>query len=517
MSPSFKEMIVILAISAAIFKFAKPIALLFSTEGDFVRRRNVWFALTITAFLSPNFWLFALVAVPLMAWAGRKDANPVAFYLLLLQVIPSIPVDIPVIGIHALFQLDNYRLLSLCVLIPTAWRLWRSKDAARIRGLQTMDLLLLAYGALEIALFVPPDLPGHVLLHDSATNMLRRAFQFFLDVYVLYFVVSRSCSSRRAIVEAQAAFCLACAVMAALAVFESAKHWLLYADFGASWSDNAALGFYLIRGNILRAEASAGHALALGYLLAIALGFWLYLRSHVTATRARITAVLLLWLGLLAAYSRGPWIGAAAIYFVFAALSPRRFTRLFKAAGVAVILAGAIGVTPLGSRIINVLPFMGGSVDSGSIDYRERLAERSWQLIQQNPYFGDQLAITKMEDLRQGQGIIDEVNTYVEVILDKGLVGLSIFVGFILIALVKAYRPTKALVQSDPDLTLLGVSLVACIVGTLIMIENCSFILGYEKMFYVLAGLSAAYAHLTRSGQRRATTHTGGGGSWEPR
>ena len=516
MNTSLKELIVVLAIATVIFRFAKPIALHFSADGDFSRRRNVWFALTMTAFLSPSFWLFALVAIPLLAWAGRKDTNPVACYLLLLQVIPSVPVNIPVVGIQSLFPLDNYRLLSFCILIPTAWRLRCSKDASRKFRLETMDILLLAYGVLQTALYVPPDLPGHIIQNDSATNMLRRAFLYFVDIYVLYFVVRRACTSRRAIMEAQAAFCLACAVMAALAIVESAKHWLLYADFPRSWSDDPNLNFYLLRGDTLRAQVSAGHALALGYLLAIAFGFWLYLKSHLTAARTRIGVVILFWLGLLAAYSRGPWIGGAAIYFAFSALSPRGFSRLFKAAGVATLLAGAIGMTPVGDRIINVLPIMGGSVDSGSIDYRQRIGARSWQLIQQRPLFGDQLARTKMEDLRQGQGIIDIVNTYVGIALDKGLVGLSIFILFVVTALVEAYRHGKAMEKSDPDLALLGASLIACIIGTLLMIGNCSFIYGYEKLFFVLAGLSVAYAHVGSSPQR-VTPQASIDNSWEPR
>src|ERR1700690_4555305 len=100
MTASFKALIVVLAIAIVVFRMAKPIALRFSTEGDFARRRNVWFILTITAFLSPNFWVYALLAFPLFLWAGRKDSNPVAFYLLLLQVIPETGVDIPTVGIQ---------------------------------------------------------------------------------------------------------------------------------------------------------------------------------------------------------------------------------------------------------------------------------------------------------------------------------------------------------------------------------------------------------------------------------
>ena len=95
---SIKAMIVVLAIGVMVFRFGKPIALLFSSESDFNRRRNVWFVLTVDGFLSPNFWLFALIAAPLLPWAGRKDTNPLALYLILLHVIPPIPVAIPVVA-----------------------------------------------------------------------------------------------------------------------------------------------------------------------------------------------------------------------------------------------------------------------------------------------------------------------------------------------------------------------------------------------------------------------------------
>src|ERR1700733_8970645 len=146
MPVSIKALIVILAIATVAFRLGKPLALVFSNESDFSRRRNVWFVLTVAAFLSPNFWLFALVAVPVLAWAGRKDTNPLALYVILLHVIPPIPIDIPVVGIKELFALDNYRLLSFCVLIPALFRLRRLENSTRIRGLPAMDLSILAFG-----------------------------------------------------------------------------------------------------------------------------------------------------------------------------------------------------------------------------------------------------------------------------------------------------------------------------------------------------------------------------------
>jgi hypothetical protein len=492
-----KELIVVLVISSVIFWLAKPIAMTFSYEADFNRRRNIWFALTIAAFLSPSFWLYAVLAVPLLVWAGRKDSNPVALYLLLMHVIPDIPVSIPTV-----FELSNYRLLSLCVLVPAAYRLSKSTNRKRVPGMRAVDLALLGWVLLQVAIFIPPDLPSHVLLHDSFTALLRRAFLLFIDVYVLYYVVSRCCSTRRAILEAQAAFCVSCAVLSLISVFEFLRSWLLYVDVAARWAETPDAGFYLLRGDALRAQASAGHPLALGYLIAIAFGFWLYLQSHIKSTKVKLSVGLLFWLGLIAAYSRGPWVGAVAIYFAFAALGPAALSRLFKSLCAAAIATAALMASPLGDGVIRVLPFMGGSVDSGSTRYRQRLAARAWELLQAHPFFGDQVAYLKMEDLRQGQGIIDFVNTYADIAVFYGFVGLALFAGFIVIGLLKSYRIARKNTRSDRDMVLLGVDLVACISGTLLMIGSCSLILGYAKMFYVLGGLAVGYMQL---GAQRAS------------
>jgi hypothetical protein len=493
-----KEMIIVMAIAGIVFRLAKPMALQFSSEADFVRRRNVWFGLTIAGFLSPTFWWFILGAFPLLTWAARKETNPVALYLLLMQVVPQSYVSIPLIGTNGLFDVDHYRLLSICVLLPAGYRTLKSSSRLSTPFFRTVDTLLLGWGVLYIAIFIPPDLPGHEILHDSLTNIIRRAVLFFLDVYLLYFVANRTCTSQRNIREAQAAFCLACGVMSLVGLFEFARHWLLYVDIAEQWSGNTDAGFYLMRGDLLRAQASAGHPLALGYLIAIAFGFWLHLKSHIQSRIRRNGTTFVLWAGLLAAYSRGPWIGAIVIYLAFSGFSPGGFKRFVRATCIVAFLACVILSTPLSDRIRNVLPFLGGTVDAGATVYRQRLAERTWELVQRAPLLGDQLAYSKMEDLRQGQGIIDLVNTYAEVVLFYGFIGLMLFLGFVLVVLVRTYSLSQLDGLLDPELARMGASLAACIVGTMLMLSSCSFIFGYAKMFYVLAGLAAAYVQLHR-------------------
>jgi O-Antigen ligase len=491
---TFKRLIIVLALAAIVFQLAKPIALRFMRREDFSRRRMVWFLLTIVSFLSPSFWAYAAVAVPTFLWASRKDSNPIALYLLMLHVVPPFGFVIPILGNNGLFPMDNYRLLAFCILLPTALRYRKNREKAAVAGWASMDILLLASGVLEIALYCPPDLPD--IIPDSATNVIRRAVLFFIDTYFVYFTVSRTCQSRGKIVDAAATFVLACAVMASISIFENLRHWLLYLEVVGNWGALLRSVDWLTRGDELRAQASAGHPLALGFLLAVGFGFWLYLKSHVESRLRRIGVTLLLWGGLFAAFSRGPWLGAVTVYFTYFAVGPRAATRLTKSILLALGVALLIMVSPIGERILAVLPVMGNTVDANII-YRQRLAERGWEIVLQHPFFGDQFPYPEMEDLRQGEGIIDIVNSYLAVALSYGLIGLFCFLSFMLIGLTKVYARTRVLVHSDPDLALFGTSLVACIVGALEMIYSAGFTLGAQKMFYVLAGLATAFSRLT--------------------
>ena len=164
---------------------------------------------------------------------ARRDSNSIALYLLMLHVIPPAGFVIPILGNNGLFPLNNYRLLAFCVLLPATIRYRRDRDERATGKFGTMDVLLLVFGLLQVVFYLAPDLP--IRIPDSPTNVLRRAALFFLDTYLLYYTVSRTCQSRRKIVDAAATFCLACAIMAAIALFENIRHWLLYIEILGEW------------------------------------------------------------------------------------------------------------------------------------------------------------------------------------------------------------------------------------------------------------------------------------------
>jgi O-antigen ligase len=239
--------------------------------------------------------------------------------------------------------------------------------------------------------------------------------------------------------------------------------------------------------------------------MAIGFGFWLYLHTRVNSTTLTILVSAWMWMGVLAAYARGPWVVAVALFFAFLALVPKGSGLLFKALFVFALVAGVVLVSPLGPTVIDNLPFV-GSVDAHSVTYRERLAEMSWELFQRNPFFGDPFFMDKMEAMRNATGIIDLVNTYAQIALSNGVVGLLIFLGPLLLGMLKVYSLARRFARTDRDLSLLGMNLIACVLATLLMIATASFGAGIAILFWVLTGLAAGYAQV---GAHEEKVHSG--------
>jgi hypothetical protein len=496
MIQTLKQLFLVLVIAWAVFRLAKPVALLFTSESDFSRRRNTWYVVTIAAFICPSFFVFALVVTPFLVVAGRKDSNPGALYLFLMFAVPPFSWRVPMVGISFLIDLDFQMLLSFCVMAPVAVRLIKSRQQIPIRRFEVLDYSVLAYLILTSIFFVLPEIGRGVIMTPTLTDCLRRAFESCFEIFVPYYVLSRS-STRREIQELLVAFCVVCAVMAAIATFEGAKHWLLYGQIRGQWGPH--YNPYLARGESLRAMASTAHPLTLGYILALAFGFWLCLKSNVKSKFSQITITALYWLGLLAAYSRGPWLGAVIIYFIYTALSRRAVSGLFKAAGVSALIAVIVAISPLGDKVLKVIPYFGGTVDAQNITYRQRLLERAWEIVQDSPFLGDQRALSKMEDLR-ADGIIDLMNGFMNILLDNGFVGLSLYLSFVLIGLYRAWSLSRQGVQIGVELAATGASLVACILGLMLMMWAGGLII---LEMCILVGLASACARLGQT-QRRS-------------
>jgi hypothetical protein len=481
---NLKAMIYVLAVAMAVFIAAKPVCLRFMAEEDFKRRRNVWMVLTFAAFILPSFWLFVALAVPVIYWSGRRDSSPAALYGLLFYLIPpTVHLPIPVVGINQLFDLDNTRILSFALMIPAALRIAASRDGRGSPGLALVDVLVLAFAGIQLLLFTP---------YESFTNTMRRASLLSIDSLVVYYVASRTCTRPRALADTMATMCLIGVIYAALAVIETAKGWQLYAGIGDRWGSPVTVAFgYLQRDGILRAKVSTGHPIGLGYSLAIAFGFWVYLSSRLKRTPRTLAVPVALWAGLIATYSRGPWITAALIPFIYAGTGERGFSRVMQLLLVSSTIGALILISPIGDAVIKSLPFV-GSVGGEAVAYRQALFDTSWKLIQEHPFLGNPFVLDQMENLRQGQGIIDLVNTYISVVLFYGLIGLGLFLGSYLAPLMAAYRQSRSLALRDPDVARMGSCVIGCIVATFFYWGTSG--IGRGELASLLLGMLAGYA-----------------------
>lgn len=498
MPQHLRALVFILVLATFVFALAKTVTHDLGIDDDeFRRRRNLWFAVTLIAFLAHNFWIYILLTGFLVARFAARDSNPLALYALLLFAVPSFDKPIPGIGpIDHIFYIGHVRLLNLVILLPYALRLRRARDPSQSMY-RAPDIFL---GAWAIWL---------TLVHagsDTVPGAVRAAFYMFVDVVLPYYVASRALTSAKKTGETLSYFFLACLILGLIATFETARHWLVYESLRDPLDIPREAWVYLTRGagGLLRARASVLHAIALGYVLVVGLVLFACLASRIKVRWKRYAAGGLLVTGLIASMSRGPWVGAAIALLSLTMLAPgagRRFAQLVGGGTVALVV---LLVSPFGDTVINYLPFV-GNVESNNIDYREKLFSVSMIVMQQNFWTGDLFfeANPLMEQMRQGQGIIDIVNSYLQIALPYGFLGLLFFTSTLVSATLAANKSRRLAKGKDAEGELYGRALVGAMIGIFVTIATVSSISLIPTVYWMMAGLCVGYARIFSPAARR--------------
>jgi hypothetical protein len=99
----------------------------------------------------------------------------------------------------------------------------------------------------------------------------------------------------------------------------------------------------------------------------------------------------------------------------------------------------------------------------------------------------------------QGEGIVDIVNTYLIVLLKKGLAGALLFVGFFSLIVLSIYSLIKTTPDENEDTKFLGRILFAILIAILVTITTVSDILVIPILYWSVAGLCLAYKRLAES------------------
>ena len=470
---------------------AKPLTNIFS-YAELVRFRNTWFLVILCAFLSPNYWIFSFVLFFIFFFYCHKQPdNRVIYYLFLLSILPILTIEIPgFAGIRHLLEINYPRILIFAFLIPL---LFQSKIPLSVN----LKLFRLSSDKYVVS---------YVLLctilsfrDNTFTNALRDCLLLFLDIFIPYYTLSRYLNSTEQLNRAFSVMFLTITSLALIGIFESAKHWLLYNAMTSNLSILPDIGRYDTRSGILRASAIFSGPIILGYALIIGFGLLLYLRPLLKWHKIFFIIGIIIVCGLLATVSRGPWVGFAVFIGIYLWTGRERIKYVLLSSILLLLGSSLLILTPAFDKFIQLLPFI-GTVRTDTISYRERLFESAWIVIQRHPFFGstNYYESPEMESMRQGQGIIDIVNSYLQIALSKGFVGLALFLLIFLGLMFHTYKMIKILPPNEESLINMGRILFSILAAILVTISTVSSIDYIPYYYWTFSGITAAYIYVAK-------------------
>ncbi len=402
---------------------------------------------TVIAFLAHSqlIYVVALAAVALFSqsYLGGGVRGKIAAYMLLALILPPLAYGIGGVGdINYVLELSGLRVLSLVLLPGAALKLLSDRTFVRPRWVAGVDLALVGYAALRIALMAP---------HSTLSSSLRSVVEVTLDILLPYYVVSRGIRQETDLRFVLSHLAMGCVFAASVGFAEFFVHRNLYSElqwvYGYKWQ----LTMTLMRGDHVRVQAMSPQPIVLAFEMIFALGVWTFLVGN----EWRRKSVLLVY-GLMAAclfftFSRGPLLGA--IVFGLCLLGVHKMSARAFVTLLLLLLASAIAVKALGAdaAIMTALAGVFGSseADISSIAYRNELLDTALALLRQSPWLGVPDYGARMQDLKQGEGIIDLVNSYIAIALDTGLIGLAIYLlpyGLVLNRLFRVLGPGDGLI-----------------------------------------------------------------------
>lgn len=393
-----------------------------------VQYQRAWFIMvlaTVIVFLGHTTMLYA-IAIGLLALVGQSmlgggARGKLAAFMLLIMILPPLTWQIGGVGdINYILGLTGPRILALVLLPGLALQFLGDRTFKRPPWVTWIDLAVFGYQFLRIALMVP---------HTNVTGLLRMFVESLLDVLLPYYVVSRGIRSEADLRFLLSHLALGFSLVACIGFAEYFIHRNLYSElqwlYGYKWQ----LTMTLMRGESLRVQAATPQPIVLAFEMIFALGLWTYLRGYEWKRWPVFGVYAVMTCCLLFTFSRGPLL--CGIVLAISLLALRRlqiktFVGMFLILLVGAVIAKSVGADEVMIRGLGVV-FGSSAEDLSSINYRRELLDTALALLHQSPWLGVPDYASQMQALRQGEGIIDLVNSYIAIALDAGVIGLVIY------------------------------------------------------------------------------------------
>lgn len=400
---------ILIAIGTAIFYFA-------STRR--VRREVgilpgiVFGVLAAIAFLSPLLIIVhvAVALVPLALCRTKLQAGLVT--AMGLFALPALPSQIVVAGAF-LFPWTIQSTLGVSGLIAMLIAPGRTAKAPPWADISMF---------IVIAILVVIDARG-----GPAVGYLRQFVNYLLVYFVPVYVITRSARSPedwRTMLTAMAGVGV---ILSVIVLYEARGGWPLYAPLTSHFSFDLNGIIVKWRGGMMRAYGPMSEATNMGFVSVICFAAALAVRKAFRTNLHYVGIVALIALGSLPPQSRGGLIGMA-LAFVISSFYRRGVSGAAQVIGAGSLVGGAYALSMLvgsfGDQIQTSL-----NEAKGTGDYRSELWRRGMEEFWKHPLLGDTFTsvVARMQDLVQGEGIVDFVNSYLYFMLFSGAIGAFFF------------------------------------------------------------------------------------------
>src|SRR5262245_4095607 len=94
MFENVKALIFVLVLATPAFYVGRQLSASVIAPREFAVWRNLWVAVTVAAFLSGSFFIFAVIVTMICLYARAERVATVALFVMLLFTVPVVPVGI---------------------------------------------------------------------------------------------------------------------------------------------------------------------------------------------------------------------------------------------------------------------------------------------------------------------------------------------------------------------------------------------------------------------------------------
>lgn len=417
-----------LAVAAILFAVAKPgfygactstacvVAFLSSLRPELrqdmaVRAVLITFFMPAIAWLLPNVWmLYFVMALWVPTFVSRPD-QIAGVYLHSLLLLPGLDIAVEPGGLK-LFEVGVHDALALGAVVAIR-RMGGGARIARKDDLRVMVLLLVMVFASARG--------------TSFTHFMRTTINIGFDFGLPYYILSRALGDVATMRSAMRWFACSGMALTGILAFEVMQSWPMYNELYWHYGVTTLL-IVKSRGALMRPGGPFNEPTSIALVMVLCLfALWL-IRDDFRSRLRHGLLCLLVFLGASAPQSRNAWV-AFGIAVLLGDVFLGRWAALVRkvvptAVAVTLILAAA-HVWPSFSESLGL-----SGQASDTADYRRDLLRRGTEEFWSSPIVGfsrNELEV-RLNDMRQGEGIIDFVNTYLWFALVAGVIGLTAFV-----------------------------------------------------------------------------------------